>query len=675
MKKMFSFVVLTALLANSLTTTLYAQDLTLVDKLVAKYRLSNAERPKSCPLESRKFADLLAKTETIKNIFKSNCLQKDENKMTEVLNSVKDIQDELKKRNIIDKTLDGQTVLNSVMGNDSTAASTTSPGSTSSTSSSGSAVSALSGIKFSTLFSNITTMIKKNQCNLDDGRVLEMTADLIYDSTQLGLLSGNELGLIVAGGGFIVSSALRLIDMIFKERFDFAKNQDRQTFIKLNCSFYDIRKDLEAQGALDVENNTAREDLKEAQELVAKMNTALGAIEQEKNEQNKMLASLDQQSFISLVGVGDVALFKKNLLKIKAQLLNGSSDPLLPLETQKLLLISEISQNYDSLLVQLNNYRHLKISAMPMLDDLFLQEIKKFDPTDPAFISETLNISAKDFNENQKARLLFHATRILSDITLQEEKASVQNQEIKKSKTAELKTKQELYSGKLAELKKLEERLSKMVAPKEYSASDDGSDNMLSLLENYKNISEQIYGEWGEKFLKYTTVKSYDEVKNFREKLGHFNDKYGERAKRFSIDKAISPYICQDIQRIRVNFKYADALVQEGYDFIVTNKDLFHTDARNYYNSSLDEEKSIRASSSIEKIQRHYKSTILALRKLKQEEVDPADEEKYLARAFGGSAYLGRSMIDVSSARTQARDIQEKFEQLNCHKTLVDDLN
>ena len=61
-------------------------------------------------------------------------------------------------------------------------------------------------------------------------------------------------------------------------------------------------------------------------------------------------------------------------------------------------------------------------------------------------------------------------------------------------------------------------------------------------------------------------------------------------------------------------------------DFIVTNKDLFHTDNRTYYNSSMDEETK-GGSSSIEKIQRHYRSAILAVKKLKKEDIVPKVEK------------------------------------------------
>ena len=629
-----------------------------INTLINKYKVAG-ERPKACPLESKKFADLLAKTESIKNVFKSNCLQKDDSKMSDVLTSINSIQEELKKRNIIDKTVDGNTIMNSITGNDST---------------DGSAVSALSGIKFSNLFTNISTMIKKNQCNLEDGRVLEQTADLIYDSTQLGLLAGNTTGLIVAGGGFIISSAIKLIDLIFKQRFDFVKNSDRQTFIKLNCSFYDIRKELEAQGGLDVENSSNKEDLRDVKFHIEKLTQSLKELDKEKTDQKKVLDEMDQQMLVSLVG--DVSQFKKTLLKTKATLNSPIVDNAeTPAETQKLLMISSIAQDYESLSLQLSNYRSLKVSTIPMLDDVFSLELKKFDPMDMMSFQATMSLSVKEFNEGLRARALFHITRVLNDIAAKEELASTKNKEVKKAKVDELQKKMDLYNSKLAEMKKLEERLGRVVSPRQYSASDDGSDNMVSLLENYKNIAGQIYGEWGEKFLRYTTAKSYEETKTFGEKIERFNKKYGEQLKAFKVDTAPSTYICQDIQRIRYSFKYADSLVQEGYDFIVTNKDLFHTDQKTYYNTELDEEKGTGASSSIEKIQRHYKSTILAVKKLKNEQIDPDEEDKYLSRSWSGSSYLGRSMLDVSGIRNTVKNIQDKFEKLGCTKVLVEDIN
>lgn len=62
----------------------------------------------------------------------------------------------------------------------------------------------------------------------------------------------------------------------------FEKPTDRQTFIKLNCSFYDIRRELDVQGGLDMENSTTREDFRDAKVLADEITVELKKLENEK---------------------------------------------------------------------------------------------------------------------------------------------------------------------------------------------------------------------------------------------------------------------------------------------------------------------------------------------------------------------------------------------------------
>lgn len=70
--------------------------------------------------------------------------------------------------------------------------------------------------------------------------------------------------------------------MIIKQRFDFEKPTDRQAFIKLNCSFYEIRRELDTQGALDMENSTTREDFRDAKSIADEITSELKKLENEK---------------------------------------------------------------------------------------------------------------------------------------------------------------------------------------------------------------------------------------------------------------------------------------------------------------------------------------------------------------------------------------------------------
>lgn len=627
-------------------------DIARADELIKKYN-AVYERPKSCPLESKRFSDLIAKTETIKAVLKGNCLQSEDSKMSEVLDSIKSLQDSLK---------DNALVTNSSILSDVLTSTDTSK-----------ATSTINGVKFSAVFSNINNMIKKKECNMEDGRILQSTADLIYNSTQLGVLSGNAIGLIVAGGGFLISSALRLIDMIIKQRFDFEKSVDRQTFVKLNCSFYEIRRELDTQGALDMENSLTRDDYRDAKALAEELTIELKKLETDKVNIAKSNAEIDRTTFVE--NVGDLTEFKKTLAKIQKYLQPGLNQALdIPTETQKLLMISQLAQDYDLLMSQAKVYKDLNISSIPMLDDLFFLEMKKFDSMDTVGFTEAMNISAKDFNENYRAKILFHILRIGNDITAKEQKVLGKGEKQKAVLAAGMEKKKDEYLSRLVELRKIEARLGNLIAPKEYSGLDDGSENMVAIIENHNKISSQIYGEWGDKFLKFTTTKSYDEVSSFNDRLASFNSKYSPIIKDGKVDKIKTSYFCQDAQRLRLMFKHADSLVQEGFDFIATNKDLIYSDVKNYYNGNINEEDSFATGGSVEKVQRHYKSVLVALKKIKGDEVAKEDSKRYLEKTFLGNYFIGRSMVEVSNSKARAKSIQDVYEHFDCQKSLSADI-
>lgn len=625
-------------------------DLARADQLIKKYN-AVYERPKSCPLESIKFSDLIAKTEALKDVLKGNCLKSEDGKMSEVMESLKTLQDSLKENAAITNSSTLSEIVNETDEKSS----------------------AISGVKFASVFSNINKMIKKNQCNMEDGRVLETTADLIYNSTQLGLLSSNPVGLIVAGGGFLISSALRLIDMIIKQRFDFEKPADRQTFVKLNCSFYEIRRELDTQGALDMENSLTRDDYRDAKALADELTLELKKLETDKVNIAKSNAEIDRAVFAD--NVGDLTDFKKTLAKIQKYLQPGLNQALeIPTETQKLLMISQLAQDYDLLVAQIKVYKDLNISSIPMLDDLFILEMKKFDSMDIEAFTAAMNISGKEFNDNYRAKILFHIIRIGNDISVKEQKIFGKGEKQKAVLAAEMEKKKEAYLSRLVELRKVEARLGNLISPKEYSGLDDGSENMVAIIDNHNKISSQLYGEWGDKFLKYTTTKSYEEVTTFNERLTSFNTKYSSILQNGKVDRIKTSYFCQDAQKLRVIFKHADSIVQEGYDFVATNKDLIYSDVKNYYNGNLNEEEDLTSGGSVEKVQRHYKSVLFALKKIKGDEVSKEDSKRYLEKTLFGNYFIGRSMVEVSNSKSRAKNVQDIYERFDCQKSLSADI-
>lgn len=624
-------------------------------ELEKKYNVRH-ERPKSCPLESKNLSELVAKAESIKDILTGNCAKDDNGKFKELMDSFKELKEEIKTKT--DATSESSNeIIDMFTGSSSNAE-----------------MSALAGQKFSSAFSSLSGMLKSGQCK-SDSRMLEMTANVILDSTQIGILTGNPLGLAIAGGGFLAASTLKLIDQLLKQKFDFEKSTDRQSFIKLNCSFYEIRRDLEISGVLDLENSNTKDDYRDAKDLVQKITAEIQDKDKKIIEFQKENSTYDQD--VIKATYGDITSIKKSLTDLNAVLKEGIKEVGdLPSETQKLLMISRLSQKYEEIKKVLDLVEKLKISSMPMLDTLFLQEMKKFDYLNFETFEKTMELNAKDFNDLHRAKLMFHISRLSDDIATKEKTLLAQNQNSKNSAILVLEKEKEDLRNKLTEIKKVEMRLGNLINPKQYTGLDDGSENLISIVDHHQKISSLLYGEWGYKFLKYATEKSAEGANDFNSRYKLFNKKYGNDILSKKPINLTTNYLCQDAQKLRLIYRHAQGLTQQGYDFVATNRDIFYSDLKNRYNMRLNEEgKSNLFLAYEEKIQRHYMSAIYATKQINGEAISHEIQDKYLSRKYIKTYYLGYSIVEVNNIKEMSKTIQDVFDDLQCQKSFGSDLS
>ena len=221
----------------------------------------------------------------------------------------------------------------------------------------------------------------------------------------------------------------------------------------------------------------------------------------------------------------------------------------------------------------------------------------------------------------------------------------------------------------------IELRLGRITKDNSYTSSDDGEDNVVSILSSYNEITEQVYGEWGEKFLRYTTESSYEKNKLFEEKFAsfaknHLIEKEGalEVPKVNEISELRTLYACQDAEPFRRAWKLANGLSQNGYDFLATNKDLFHSDTAESLMSGVHLKRS-----DFERIQFHYKSAMFAKKLMSGEAVNSKNKDKYLKKRGGHKRYLGMVMLEVNRSKSKAILLQELIERYNCSKVTTED--
>lgn len=623
-----------------------------IEFLLKRHKPSHV-RPATCPMESKEHADILGKIKNIKTLFKDNCTNADPARLDELLSSAESIQTEI--NNVQDTA--GVTPATDGVNTQ------------------------INGQSISSVVNNINSILTTGQCKFKDQSFLENTADIVTSFSQMGLLVPNANGLIISAGGLALSSILRILHNLFTPLFDFSKNTERQTFIKLNCAFYDIRRDIQASGFLDVPTAHHGADLSEVKELVKELDTRIKGMSKEK------------ASILEKLGKDEAAAIKEGLGKLTSlekligQGLSAVSTEVktegnIPANTKKLQVIQELTLINTALVEALGVYIESGMSKIPPLDQMLQAELGKLDYTanSEAYMS-LVSSEVAAFNSGFRANLLFHFDRISKDIAGSKaalakkynEETEVEGLKVPEYKKALEKKVAELtksIGGTLKKLKIVELRLARITKDRDYTATDDGSENIVAILSDYNEIADQVYGEWGEKFLRYTTETSYKQNNRFEEK---FEDFAKAHLKEIG-DKVVVPnpkevselrtlYACQDAEPFRRAWNLANSLAQNGYDFLATNKDLFHADTAETVMSSIHLRRS-----DFERIQHHYKSAMFAKRLIKGGEVSEANRKKYLKKKTGHKRYMGMVMLDVNRSKVKASLVQELIERFDCGK-------
>lgn len=650
-------------------TGISAEDQSRVDSLFKLYR-PYLDKPKACPLESNHHNEILSKIENIRNLFKDNCMDQDQARLDAILTGAQDIQTSL---NDLGVDADNNDTVNTLVNGDIP----TGDG------------SSVSGAQIANVFNNINNIFLNGKCNLNKGSFLEQTADIIQSFAQMGLLVPNQNGLVVAGGGLAISSILRAIDSIFSDRFNFDEIKDRQTFIKLNCAFYDLRQDIQNAGLMDVGTEHHEDDLAEAKKLIKSVEAKIKAVttnkEKIKKEIEKAKTEHIKKTLDGLAPLEDSV--KKGLAQVKIPVADTEG---VPATTIKLRAINTLAKLYLTMKGQLDAWFDSGLNSIPVMDIMLKQELAKLDfATNPTEFQNLIKMDVKEFNNTFRASLLFHFERLTDDINASRE--AIAKKWLKetlihgKDVAAYLKDLDQRVldtSKKLTAAQKqlmiTQKRLSSALGESDFTSSDDGSENVVNILSQYEDIASQVYGKWGYEFMDYTTQTSVKKNDDFQEKFAKFARNHLDKvvmdngqAKYLvrhpsELSELRIMYACQDAMPFRRVYKYADGLIQQGYDFIETNKRLFHADVpRGLFG--------IR--SKFRLLQMHHKSSIFAKKVLAGQRISRDQFETYIEGRYGPKKkkFLGAVMLDVDNSRKKAGILQKLIEAYQCDKVTMEE--
>lgn len=591
----------------------------------------------TCSLKSTRFSDLLIKTQELVSTLQEQCKDKDDQgRIKDIAGLIEKMQKELQEKGLVDanKTEIFPTEVD--------------------------------GIKFNLLFQNINNLVKKGQCRRDEMRVLDVTADVIQDVTALGILSPTPQGLLISGGGAVVATALRLIDTLLKDQFDFEKTKDRASFIKLNCSFYELRKQLYVSGFYEMDKNSIKRDAEVLKSLETKVNNHLQTLK----AQVENLKKEDGLSAELKTELKKYSTSRDTLSKLQASLLSKPEDAALPKETLRLKWIGVVSSNALPLEAAINHYLSLENRPLPFMDDHFLSLALTFSPANIASLQKYFVMSFEDFSNIPRAQLLYHTERVHNELALRESELKKKaNLGTTPQKIAELQKEITLTEKQALDLKVIVERMKTFENQKMFDRFDDGSENSVAIIDNMNAINKQVFGQYGFKFIDYSMKKSSQELEEWQKgkqrlEKRHINIIREVEAESFDDDitNLERTYFCQDLQALRQGWAYVTSVADLGYDFLAINRDLFNTYTHNFYGMRNDEESTLILTQ-IEKIQRHYLSAIYAKRIIGGLEVELEKKDKYLS-----NAYFGKIMMDVVHESKAVSRYDRLFEKAKCSK-------
>lgn len=616
-------------------------------------------RPEACPMASKNYKDILAKIESIRSLFKDPSCLGDETSLEQTYNDLVEtstgIQEQL-----------------STLGVE------------------GEQSMPVNGAAINSLFSGLNTLFFQNSCELIDKNVLEQGADFAQNFAQLGLLMPNNNGITITGGGLALSGILKLINNLFTKKFNFENNSERRSFIKLNCAFYDIRRDIEKSGLVEIALPEHREDLGELKKIVETNSATIKANLEAKAKQIELIEKREAEH--TAKQSESVLALEKNMqkaLNLVNQKVTESEGGKKPAETVKREILSQLVSLRADLSLQLENYFALGLSPATIFDMDLAQELSKLDLSmgQEAFMA-LYKMPPQEFNNTYRASLLFHFERVLSDIgnlkgeikTKWRENTEIQGLKVNDYILAlnkELEAKKKVIEEANKALQPISERLERIVGGDSgYTRNDDGTENKTAILSAYDEIANQVYGKWGYEFLKYTTKTAEEENDAFSQKFTEFANNHLAISERKYVIKEPNQlddlrilYACQDAKPYIRRYAEADSLVQQAYDFVVTNKELFHSDHDEPFLSDLTRVRSV-----FEKIQDHHKSSIYALKLMRGEEVPASAKERYLGDKAKRREYLGTVMIKVNNSKPKAQMLQGLLDRYDCNRlTSLDD--
>ncbi len=637
-------------------------------------------RPEFCPLNNtRSYEETLNSLKAVVTVFKDDCFDGNENLIDQILTSSNELEDQLNKL----KEEQGKETTDIVPTTEDIK---------------------IEGVPLTQVMNGMNTLFSNNRCsNLERTPFLERSADIIQTFAQFGLYSPS--GVTVAYGGLAVASMLRFINNIFSDRFEFDTEEDINTFVKLNCAYYDVRNQVKALEVFDIDTDRHYTDKEISAHLLSEVKKEFETFKKAKDSVEAEFNKIKEEE-VKKVDAEVEKLISSLYEKMKTPLtdLPGKSATY-----QQAEILGELTYSKPLLDKYLDTYISESQGADRFLNMLFKQKLSQLDNA-----MELMNLSVKDFNKDFLADMASSFNRVLINIQTKRESArksfddsyriKLGEEEITVKefrellKSEDLKKREKEITDAYAKVGELDKRLGAIISKKEYSSQDSKDGDLREIIKSLDIVRNHVYGKYGREFVDKMRSLSEEQNKNFKD---HYKDlekdyeitKSGE-SKRLGEDKLLNA--CVDVETTRQIWVYAQKLSELGYDFLATNNDIFGSPDHNkdrkkikqHNDSAILARRIISAKNYLKKIKSHRelgKSEVeVEGKKYSLEEAEVVaktidfygkkmsieEAQDYLDNKFGQKGIradrLGQIMVEIMNNRDKTVGLQKFYKKNNC---------
>ncbi len=551
----------------------------------------NLEQADKCALIGSRFEDIVAELKAVTESYDGKCVSRAETAITNIQADMQSLEEARAELEL------GQDDTELVMSDDQR-------------------------VRFQSTLNTIGSMLSEKQCRSEfkDKGFLPILANTVNSISQIAMLSTSPTGIAVGVGGSILSVTLKAITDIFTPKFKWTNEADRKAFLTFNCSYQTVKKKIKDQGVYNLKDyeleNLISQTAKELDEL-KKIKFAEGSIhkqlEEINQEEQKALAEaeLARTSIVVEHAVGqDYYLAHKDVVRALEKMNEqaGLLDPSLTqaqLDVRKAQVFSKILAEYQTIqtripLIKPNEsnifdtilYQNTKDKLRIFTADnaLKLMQIKSEEiaqlKNDLAYSLDVVKSLQQNLYDKNVALLTpVEITHLQNKIASEQEikaKYDLKRQALINTDQNKYQQEEDYYTDVVNKVAELEVTLAELKAQKttivgqeRYTLNNAGVENDVTIYNLDRLNSERIYGPIGYSFIRYLVSQSKESLQDFENNKERLSSRMNYLGFEGLSEQGKISY-CINMREMQKTYTSSAFPSEMGYDFVVTNMNLFH---------------------------------------------------------------------------------------------------